>query len=80
MARVVWSVTAESFLLSTPPSLAEELFEAVERMATAGRGFVRRMSEDPPVWGLNVAHHLVIFTIDDSGTLRVESVRPRVNR
>jgi hypothetical protein len=77
MARVVWSDEAELFLLSAPIRDAEEILDAVERMASSGRGFVRNMLDGAGTLCLYVGRHIVLFVIDEEGTIQVRRVRAR---
>jgi uncharacterized protein (AIM24 family) len=77
MARVIWSATAESFLLTATPMDAEFVFDAVEQMATSRRGFVRNMLDGEGTLGLYVGRFIVLFTVDNKGTIRIDAVQAR---
>ena len=77
MARVVWSTDAESFLLTASPTDAERIFNAVEEMSTAHRGFVRNMLDGEGTLGLYVSEFIVLFTVDEEGTIRIDQIRER---
>jgi hypothetical protein len=53
MTRTVWSDVAEASLLELPPSEAMGIFEAVEKMVTLRRGFVRDMLDGTGTLGLS---------------------------
>jgi hypothetical protein len=77
MAQVVWSAEAELFLFSAPLVDAEEILDSVERMAATGRGFVRNMLDGAGTLALYVGRYVVLFVVDDAGTIQVRKVRLR---
>ena len=67
MPRILWSDAAESFLLRAAPTEAERIFTAVEEMATARRGFVRRMQDGAGTLGFYMTGYLVLSTSTPMG-------------
>jgi hypothetical protein len=77
MARIVWSDAAESFLLGAPPTEAERIFAAIEQMANARRGFVRRMQDGAGTLGLYLTGYVILFHLAADGTIHIDLIRER---
>ncbi|MDE2815352.1 MAG: type II toxin-antitoxin system RelE/ParE family toxin [Chloroflexota bacterium] len=76
--RIVWSEHARRDLRRLDALAAERVVRAVERLAEAGHGDVRRLQGIEGQWRLRVGKWRVRFTLDPtSATLLIIHVLPR---
>ena len=76
--RIVWSERARRDLRRLDASVAHRVVRALERLAEAGQGDIRRLREYDDQWRLRVGMWRVRFTLDPvNATLIVIRVLPR---
>ena len=76
--RVIWSERARRDLRRLDPSVTQRVMRAIERLAEAGIGDVRRLHGYESQWRLRVGAWRVLFTMDPaSGFLVIVRVLPR---
>ena len=75
MTAVVWSAEAEIELLQLPVGGARALLDALDELASEGRGFVRDMLDERGTRALYVPDYVAFFRLDAAENIHVLRVR-----